>query len=75
MSTEQFFIQTYKNGREAIVYLLDQEQREQPMVTTDEFHVRKVGELIKNNWGIIHREIVINLNISKECIGHNIDVQ
>lgn len=74
VSTVQFLIQTYKNEREGTVYLFGQEQMGQPMLTTDEFHRRKVGELIKNNWCIIHMEIAVNLNISKECVGHNIYV-
>lgn len=45
----------------------------QPLTATDEFHIRKVDEWIKNYWQITPREIAVKLAISQEHVGH-IDV-
>lgn len=45
------------------------EQSRWPVITTDEFHIRKADELIKGNWQITWREIAVKLGISTGACG------
>lgn len=40
------------------------------MTGTNEFHMRKVNKLIKNNWQITPRETAVKLSISQKCVDH-----
>jgi hypothetical protein len=40
------------------------------LVATDEFHKKKVQELIKHTQWITQRDTAVKLGISQECVGH-----
>lgn len=74
VSTVRRWAKKCKGGKPGRTDLCDQERSGRPVTATDQFHVGKVDELIKDNRQITQREIAAKLGISQERVGHIIDV-
>lgn len=58
-----------KDGEPGSVGLCDQEA----VTANNKFHMRKVDQLIKDNWWFIQREIATRPVVSQKCVDHIVD--
>ncbi|XP_070617038.1 protein GVQW3-like isoform X1 [Erythrolamprus reginae] len=74
VSTVRRWAKKCKGGQPGRTDLCDQERSGRPVTATDQFHVKRVDELIKDNQQITQREIAAKLGISQERVGHIMDI-
>jgi hypothetical protein len=74
MNSVQRWAKKFMDGKSGQADLYDKQQSGQPVTATDEFHKKKVGEMIKDYQWITQTETAVKLGISQEHVGHIIYV-